>query len=498
MPKRRQLRIVTVAWLFGCVWFTVTASPLLTTYARALGCNEFAFGLINALPFAATVLTLPTSALIDATGQRKAFFLSGLYSQRCLWLVIALLPLALFPRHASVPELEAATPAIVTVFLLLYFVQQGGQGVGGPAWTYWMAEIVPTRIRGRYFAKRRQLGLLTAVPALLLVGFCLDHFTGGSVARGDATPEARYRVVLWCSLLFLATAVAGILDIVCFQFLPHTPRPSGSSGEHFLARLLVPLRQRQFVLFVSFVSAMFFSNGLLGQFLNRYVQETVLAERHWLGLNLMSQLMLQALPGVVTGLTFPVWGRAVDRMGKKPLLYVGACGFAPVAALWMLVTPGTWWLGFAVATVTAVFWTGVEVTNLSLLLEMAAGDAEGDEGGSKGGGSSYGAINAALTAVAAFVGGIVGGIVAEALKDFSWTPVGGLKTFTRFDVLFALCAVVRIAAAVIVLPRLKEPDAAHPMEAARYMIENLYASAGELMRVPGKIVGRRREMNERR
>ena len=163
-----------MAWLFGAVWFTAVSSPLLTTYARALGCGDFHFGLINALPFLAALLSLPASVVIDATGQRRLIFLTGLYIQRAIWLLIAVVPLWLFPRGASAEELKLVLPAIATLFLVMYFLQQGGQAMGGPAWVGWMSELVPDRIRGRYFARRRQLGVPLAIAATLVIGWVID------------------------------------------------------------------------------------------------------------------------------------------------------------------------------------------------------------------------------------------------------------------------------------------------------------------------------------
>lgn len=477
VDRRSSLKIVTVAWIFGAVWFAVTTSPLLTTYARALGCGDFQFGLINALPFLAALLSLPASVVIDATGQRQAIFLTGLYIQRAIWLLIALVPLWLFPREASAEELKLVLPAIVTLFLLMYFLQQAGQAVGGPAWVGWMSELVPDRIRGRYFARRRQLGVPLAIAATLVVGWLLDRYAAHVQHGVELTPEQRYQVVFLCSMLFVVATIAGIVDIALFHWVPHTLRPRAREGDGLLHAIIKPVRNRRFVWFAGFVATMFFANGLMGQFVSLYVLERV-----GMG-NLGAQMMMVVVPLAATALVLPVWGLAVDRVGKKPLLYLSALGAVPMTMGWVFVTSGTWWIGLIVATGIAVLWVGMEVTNFNYVLEMSAGDGEARQGG-----TGYVAINSVVTSVAAVLGGVAGGLLAKSLAEMSWTPIAGLKTFDRFDVLFVMSGLIRLVGVFVFLPRMVEPQAHGTLAAARFMVASIYATASELAKAPVRLL----------
>src|SRR5258705_237366 len=166
---RRAMLFATFGWMFGSVWSSAMAGTPLTLYAKKLGASQFQFGLLAALPFLASLLSLPASLLIEATGQRKRIFLLGLYLQRFLWFVIAVLPLWILNKGNRVHAQLA-----MSVFLWLMFVMYSGQAIGGPAWVTWMADLVPERIRGKYFSRRRQFGMLSAVPAAWFVGWLLD------------------------------------------------------------------------------------------------------------------------------------------------------------------------------------------------------------------------------------------------------------------------------------------------------------------------------------
>ena len=131
---RRSLVLITWGWIFGAVWMTATTGAPLTLFAQHLRASPFQFGLLSAMPFLASLVSMPASLLIDATGQRKRIFLWALYGQRFLWFVIAIVPVVMIGQFGP----DASARAML-VFLLLMFVMHCGQAIGGPAWVSWMA-----------------------------------------------------------------------------------------------------------------------------------------------------------------------------------------------------------------------------------------------------------------------------------------------------------------------------------------------------------------------
>src|SRR3954449_8875399 len=91
-PLRNTLEIVTLSWVFGSVWQTTVTGAPLTRFAAELHASPWQFGLLTAMPFIGSLLSLPASLLIGRPGARKTTFLIGTYLQRLLWFVIALLP----------------------------------------------------------------------------------------------------------------------------------------------------------------------------------------------------------------------------------------------------------------------------------------------------------------------------------------------------------------------------------------------------------------------
>src|SRR4051812_231887 len=66
-PLRRSLSLVTTAWLFGSIYVTSTSGAPLALFANGLGASKFQFGLLSAMPFIASMPSLPASVLVDRT-----------------------------------------------------------------------------------------------------------------------------------------------------------------------------------------------------------------------------------------------------------------------------------------------------------------------------------------------------------------------------------------------------------------------------------------------
>jgi len=471
---RRALTAGTLAWMFGNVWYVAISGSAFTLFAKSMRASPFEFGLLASLQYLAALVSIPASLLIERTGARRKFFFWGHYFQRAMWFALALGPLWIMSRHGT----EAAEVAL-NLFIPLLLVMYAGGAVGGPAWVSWMADVVPGRVRGRYFSQRRQWSVLTALPAAWLVGWLLDKYGGGVGGRSVDT----LTTMRWCAIIFMCAACFGVVDIGLFHLVPDVPK-APQRGAGLLRAMARPLRDKNYLWFAGYIATLQFAFVPMGQFLTLYAMDRASLN------NRDVQLMMLVLPMVAQLIVLPVWGRAADRMGKKPLLVVATLGLVPVGVGWCFMTRGSIWVGYVLASLGTALWTGVEVANLNLVLGMSG--SSDDDPKSTSGGTAYHAVNSVILAMAAVVGGLAWGGIAQGLKDWQWTPVAGWKTLTSFDVLFVVSGGLRLVAVVVFLPHIHEPEARPTREAARFMWAGLYNNLFNAMMTPLRVIRARR------
>jgi MFS family permease len=258
--------------------------------------------------------------------------------------------------------------------------------------------------------------------------------------------------------------------------------------------MMQPLRNRQFIFFACFVATLTFAVSFMGQFVTLYL----IAKVHVT--NLSVNLITLVAPSLAQLAVLPVWGRAVDRMGKKPVMAIASLGLVPVGFGWCLMNNAQGaavWLGYALSAVGAALWTGVEVANNNLVMEFASGDDDGERNGEQGG-SSFVAANSVIINIAGCLGGLTSGMIGQALRDWNWQPqmltrVLHLGPITFYEVLFALSGVMRLLAVVIFLPFIHEPAAQPTVEALRFVTSNFYSNLFNAVQWPLKVVGLKRD-----
>jgi len=450
---RRSLRFVVIAWTFGAVWLYITTGAVLTRYAQLLNLTNFGYGLLAALPFAATLIQLPTSYFIERFGHlKKVFILAGIV-HRATWLLTALVPWVM-PRSLW-----------GTGLLFFVFFSAMLNHVATPVWYAWMGDLVPAGIRGRYFSRRAQLGQVVGLVVTIAIGMVLDR------AGANGVDVLRKTI----SIALAISAVAGMMDFILF--IPvrapaaHKPNPE----VRLWAMIREPLRDRNFLRFMGFTATMTFATGYVGQFLWLYVFDVVHLS------NTQANTMLVVIPLVVTMISLSVWGKLIDRFGRKPILTI--CGLTVVAGglAWVFITRSAWWPGYLVVMIATFAWPGIDLANFNILLGMS----ESLTGRRHS--TAYIAVANVVVAMAGVLSGLFGGAVAQWMGAWRGSFLGWPLTY--HGVLFLISGVLRMVALVWLIG-LEDKKASGTRETLKYMGETVYSNLQQAVVVPVRFVMR--------
>lgn len=446
---RANLRLVIVAWVFGAAWMYVTTGAAMTRYAKSLGLGEFGFGLLAAMPYLGALVQLPASYFLERFGHRKAMFILAGLLHRSMWLVIAAIPW--FAPQAT----------WWWMLLMILVVSTLLANTMTPAWMTWMADMVPGRIRGRYFSHRGQYGRFVGVIVTIGMGLAMDW-----AERADTTGLMLRQLI---SIAMVAAALSGMFDIALFRWVPDQRHSPPQRRVEFMHLLRQPLADRNFRRFLGFSATLTFAIGYVGQFIWLYLFDVV-------GMtNMRANMMLVAVPLIVSMLSFPLWGRMVDKLGCKPVLLIAGLLIVHGGASWILVTPDHWWIGYMGSISATAAWPGVELAMMNLLLGISGSQHHGRMG------SAYVAVHSTVVALAGIASGLFGGFFAEAMSTWKGTLFGWPLTY--HGLLLLTSAGLRLLALGWLIG-LEEPRAVTTRNAARYMVAHIYSNLQQAVFAP--------------
>jgi MFS family permease len=531
---RRALRLVTAAWGFGIVWMTIVTGSRLTNFARMMGLSDRHFGWLAALPFVASLGQLVAAVLIERTGLRKFQFMQCAIVHRLLWIPVALVPLLYLALWPLVGPGVASTLAVWSMLLLIlgsHFMN----ALAAPAWLNWMGDLIPRRIRGRYFALRQIVSQVIKIPCVIGLAVLMDYLT---VPDAPMTVQDQPALLTAICVLFVAAAVSGMTDILLFRSIREVVRPTRerprepavnvevrSAGPGAAAKLgygaryageaarqlvLDPLGDRVFRRYVLYGATAVFAMAVSGQFFWRWCLETM----HF------SQFATDSL-FMIIGPTFGILasrpaGKLLDRWGRRPVLLVGT--FLTVFSVlpYFLASPNTPTPQFAADAINGLGslagqlvgrpgWQPIgEQTPLGgwmiMVCSMVLGGAGwttiglGKQnvilGFSDGGGrSKYIAASSVMIGIGGILGGLVGGEVAEQLRYYQDHPVVvGPFLFNNWHATFLLSFLAR-ATALVWLIKMPDPGARTVRAMLGHIGSTVYSNMSSRFLWPLRIFG---------
>lgn len=474
---RRSLFWALIAWVPGALWQAWTSGGSATKLAQHMGANDFWIGAMTAAPFIAVLLQIPGAMTVEWLGKRKWFFIWTVSAHRLLYVVIGLLPWLMPASYAP--------SAIIMIALITLAL--GLNNLGGAAWVNWMADLVPQRVRGKYFAKRSRWGIATMIFTSLLLGAAMDaagtdwfkKITAGLTHWNGMPP-----LILLLSIVFIVGGLIGVLDILAFIGVDEPPmkRSTESIGE----KLRKPLRDKQFMVYCTYWSIWTFANSFGGtlwwlnvfDFFKRLAASPD-AQRYSWWLHNQYLMCFIALPvGYQIGqfLGFPIWGRAVDRFGRKPVMFVSSTLHTISWIFWIFLSPTMLpWMPI-IQICGGIVGAGQDVGSFNMMLQF-----------NRKGGSGYQALGSVLFAIAGAAAAFLCGGLLVALHNFSavlWEGTPWQYHADKYTVLILIAVAIKYLGDLAVLPYVHDLAARPRRETVRYLFSNMYGTINTLVFAP--------------
>ncbi|VVC00269.1 Major Facilitator Superfamily protein [uncultured archaeon] len=373
--------------------------------AISLGATNFYIGLLAALPqLFGAFLQFFSLSILRFFKDRKLIVVAGAFVQAVCWLCVA--AVMLWPGPLSIE--------LIAVFFTL------GTGCSlliNPAWSSWISDIVPENERAGFFAGRNRLMQLMLFAATFTAGIVLNQL------------QLAYPAAVAFGIIFVVAATARFASTFFLTQMSNIKYEIQLMREIQLKHLFMLPAHRHELWFLAFVALLTFSVQFASPFFTPYM----LNELHF---------TLEAL-GIVTAtsvlakiLSYPYWGKIIDRFGNRTVL-IAAAFLSPLGSvLWLFSKDLPMLLLFNI--VSGFIWSGYEIAVFNYALSMVGRELRPSFI------SKYNIFVNVFYAAGAIAGGLF-------LMGFGNAMLFG---FSGFLLVFLISGIMRIVVALAFTPKL--------------------------------------------
>ncbi len=389
--------------------FNAASTSITTTYvaplAMELGATNSQVGLLSAAQnFANTIAQIPGAKLTQHMPRKTIWMISQLLSKIFLWVPIMLLPVV---RMDSEVWMLIGLMAVIAFFA----------GLRSPAWTSMMGDLVPEKIRGKYFGMRNMITGITGIAATLASGYIVT--------------------VYGFSTIFFLAVVLSALSIIFFVKMYEPPVKKIFHYKHRFA--LNPMDWKNAInfnkglaIFTVYLIFMYFATEIASPFYAVYMLKNLDIGYFWFG-------VLTVLGAVVRIISFKHWGRLNDRFGSRKVLVVTGV-FACFTPFFFLFASNIHEIAL-VKIFDGFIWAGFDLVVFNYLLDITPASKR----------PQYVANHNFFVGLGITMGGLTGALLAEQITSMSF------GIWTGIQLIFLISFVIRLFV-VLLLPRIREID----------------------------------------
>ena len=367
----------------------------ITPFALAMKATTAQIGLLTSVPsLLMSLAQLAAPRLSEKAGSRKGLVLPTVFLHAVMWLPVFLVPFLV--------------PNGKIWWLIAFFSVSTVLGaMANPAWGSMMADLVPQRIRGRYFAARGRIASLVALVFTFIAGGILQL--------------AQPNVFLGFAILFGGAVLFRLLSLFFLTRMWEPPAVRADGAHGHLPDLLKQLVSSNLGRFTIIMALMSFSTNIAAPFFSVYM----LRDLHF---SYISYMIVTCAGTLAYVLFLSYWGRRADRAGNIRVIRIAWILVPMVPVLW-LASPQVWYL-VLVQAFASFAWAASDLATGNFVLEAAPSEVR----------TGWIALYGAMTGTAVCLGSLTGGLLASRLP-----PTLGYRLLT----LFVLSGALRVVVAVL-------------------------------------------------
>ncbi len=371
-----------------------TAGTAFTTrFALLLGALPFHLGLLAAAGQLSLVFQ-PFAILITRrrTSWKKTIVRLATIG-RVLALFYGLLPF-LFPRYTA-----------IWIFLLLLSISTSMHAMSTNAWIAWISEMVPGRIRGRFFSWRSRYLMVASLFVGYILGAFIDLFdpkTIGLVERFITVRNEGFfsseHISAAFVVVFVVAAAFGLLGVAILRRQPEKPKKI--EVEKISSVLSKPFRDSNFRRFLAYSFWWMLAAGIGSPFWLPFMIQK-------LHMSLVNIQVYGTISAVASILALRPWGMIIDRFGNKAAMRLAIIlgGINPL--VWLFVNTHNAWILNLEAVTSGIMWSGTNIVAMNFVLSIAPPDSR----------QAYSGILGAVSGTAMIITMILSGIMLPRAVD---------------------------------------------------------------------------------
>ncbi|GGD48350.1 MFS transporter [Paenibacillus nasutitermitis] len=364
--QRRGLLTSIMEGIPATIIGNLLGGPMLTIYIVFLGGTSADVGLAVAIPQLANLVQLIAAFSMQRFNNRRLLLTIFGVSHRIIWVATGLIPF-------FVTE-ELRVPLFIGMFLVSFVCAS----TSGMFFTSMIADMVPVKVRGRYFGIRNTIHWAFASISLLVGGQILEHFN----------EESGFVI------LFVISALCTVWNAFELRRYPNLPfeRSTATSSAALFLKPLKDFVYMKAVIFIAFFILL--QNVAIPLF--SYVMLEILEISKWRITVITTVQMVSMM------FSYYYWGTLNTRFATRTLL------------LWTL----------PIISFSCMLWAGIEFLPALLVLIVVHGALGFGLGGfnllvfnliigdtPKSDRPMYVAVYSALTGITGFIGPLTGGYI---------------------------------------------------------------------------------------